>query len=76
MTWRSIFESMSSKAAAILIMGVDIQASKTLPMNVLGITPGNILWSYSVTTNFRKKDDVQINIATHILKGVWANAIY
>ena len=75
-TWRSIFESTSSKAAAILMMGADTQASKTLPMNVLGTAPGNILWSYSIITNFRKKEDLQINIITHTLKGVWANAIH
>jgi hypothetical protein len=76
MTWMSIFESMSSKAAAILMMGVDTQASKIPPTNVLGTAPGNILWSYSITTNFRKKEDLQINSTTHVLKGVWANAIH
>lgn len=54
MTWRWTFESMSPKAATILMTGVDTQASKTLPINVLGTDPGNILWSYSIATNFRK----------------------
>jgi hypothetical protein len=67
---------MSSKVVAILMTGVDTQASKTLPMNVLGTAPGNILWSYSTKTNFRKKGGLHVDVATHILKGVWANAIH
>lgn len=67
---------MSSRVAAIVMTGVDTQASKTLPMNVLGTAPGNILWSYSTETNFRKKDGLYVGVTTHILKGVWADAIH
>jgi hypothetical protein len=67
---------MSPEAAAILMMGVDTQASKTLPTNVLGTAPGKVLWSYSITTNFRKKDDLQLKIATHALNGIWTNTIH
>lgn len=67
---------MSSNVAAILMTGVDTQASKTLPMNVLGTAPGKILWSYSTETNFRKKENLYVDVATHILKDVWADAIH
>ena len=67
---------MSSRVAAILMTGVDTQASKTLPINVLGTAPGNILWSYSITTNFRRRHDPRINTTTHVLNGVWADAIH
>jgi len=67
---------MSSKEAAILMTGADTQASKTLPINVLGTAPGNILWSYSIATNFRMKDDLQVRIVTHPLHGVRAYAIH
>jgi len=67
---------MRSKAAAILMTGADTQASKTLPINVLGTAPGNMLWSYSIATNFRKGDNLQIKGATDILNGVRADAIH
>lgn len=67
---------MNPKTAAIVMTGVETQASKTLPMNVLGTAPGNILWSYSIKTNFRKKDGLYIDVATHIQKGDWADAIH
>ena len=76
MIWRSNFESMRFKAAAILMTGADNQASKTLPINVLGTAPGNILWSYSMATIFRKKDSLQIKVATHVLNGIWADTIH
>jgi len=67
---------MSPEAAAILMMGVDTQASKTLPINVLGTAPGKILWSYSIATKFRKGDGLQIKDVAHVLNGVWADAIH
>jgi len=67
---------MSPKAVAILMAGVDTQASKTLPMNILRTAPGNVLWSYSITTNLRKADGLQMKITTHVLNGIWANAIH
>ena len=76
MIWRSGFEWINPKAAAILMAGVDTQASKTLPINVLGTAPGNILWSYSITTNIGKGGGSKIKIATHVLNGVWTDAIH
>ena len=69
-------ELMRSKAAAILMMGVDAQASRILPINVLGTAPGNILWSYFMATNFRKKVDLQLEIVTHVLDGVGADTVH
>jgi len=67
---------MSSKEAVILMTGADTQASKTFPINVLGTAPGNILWSYLIATNFRKKDDLEVRVTTHLLHGVWTDAVH
>jgi hypothetical protein len=61
---------MRPKAAATSMTGADNQASTTLPINVLGTAPGNILWSYWMGVNFRKKDELETEVATHVLNGI------
>jgi hypothetical protein len=56
------------------MIGVDNQASKTLPTNVLGTAPGNTKWSYlrsSSISNMASSD-----IPAHVRKSPRADAVH